>query len=531
MASGEKAVTGAITAKQYVKSSDAGVKSITVSGVNATGSGTAYSAVLPFGSDVATANVVVVPADKATVSTPATSDGGATWTFTVTAEDGEAKQTYTVTLTVNPIRVTAAQSVAYIVGNDAEPIAVTGLVEAVSTDALGLPDGTENVSVWLAVTKTGESGGDVTVSVVPRYSIDGGEAKDIPTDAIIGDVTLTLPVPGTAYARVLRGSDYSDAAGTASSITFAARSGEYTLIPDARIATVTYHLNGGTATGLTDGQEIVYYRGGAATLPAPERSGYTFKGWFGSSDGSGSAVTAIGAETPAALYAVWQSTDASATVTVSGVEASRSGTVFTVSLPFGSAYPTTSDITIAPADGATTSDPVTVDEGASWSFTVTAEDGTARAYTLQIEIAPQTNAEKLAEAVKAIKDAAWTAAQATANNADALKTFVEGKLKGMDLNGASYAVTVTTVTPAAAGTAENESGTDGKYSFTAALTLGEETATATVTDAKITAMAYVAPPELTYSEALAAVLPYVKSTTRLYSVYFLSCSLPPRWST
>ncbi|MBE6997660.1 MAG: DUF4430 domain-containing protein, partial [Ruminococcaceae bacterium] len=373
-----------------------------------------------------------------------------------------------------------------------------------------LPDGTENVSVWVEATKTGGSGKDVTVTIAAKYSVDGGAAANIPADAIIGDITVTLPIPGTQYARVLRGGDYSDATGTASSITFVARSGEYTLIPDAHIAAVTWHLNGGTASGLTDGQEIVYYRGDALTLPAPERSGYTLKGWFASSDGSGSAVTAISAETPAALYAIWQSNDVTATVTVSGVEAKRSGAVFTATLPFDSGYPKASDITVTPADGAVATKPMTGDDGASWSFTVTAEDGTARAYTLQIEIAEQTAVEKLAEAKKAIEDAEWTVAQTTANDADALKTFVEGKLATMGLN-VSYDVTVTDVTPAAAGTKDNETGTDGSYGFTAALKLDEETATATVTNAAITANAYEAP--IAYKAALDAVLPYIKDTT------------------
>ena len=511
MASGEKSVSGKV---EYVKSTDAGVKSVTANGVNAAGSGTAYSAILPYGSNVATATIVVEPADNATVSAqPATSDGGTTWTFTVTAEDGTTKQDYTLTLSVNDVITTTAQSSAYLVGNDAEPIEVTGLVEAVSTDALDLPVGASTFSVWLEVTKTAESGGEVTVSVAPKYSVDGGAAQDIPDAAMIGDATVTLPIAGTANARVLHGGEYLVATGSASGITFAARSGQYTLIPDALIATVTYHLNDGTASSVTDGQQIAYYTGDELTLPQAERSGYTLKGWYGNADGSGSAVTAISAGMPGELWAIWQSSDASATVSVGGVNATASGTVFTVSLPFGSSYPTASDITITPANGATASVPVTEDEGASWSIKVTAEDGTEKNYTLQVEIAEQTAAEKLAAAKKSIEEAGWTVSQATANDASALKTFVEGKLATMDLN-VSYEVTVSGVTPAATGTKDNENGTDGSYGFTAALVLGEETATATVTGAKITATAYAAPaPTVAYKTALNAVLPYIEGTT------------------
>ncbi len=510
MASGEKNVTGTI---KYIKSNDADVESIRANGVPATGSGTSRSAVLPFGSNLASVNFEIETRDsKAKVTAPpATSDGGTTWTFTVTAEDGESKLAYTVTLTVNPVKVKAAQSSAYSINADVEPIEVNGLVEAISTDKLNLPDGTENVSVWVEATKTGGSGKDVTVTVAAKYSVDGGAAADIPAAAILGDFRVTLPVSGTEYARVLSGEDYLEAEADANGFSFDARSGQYTLISDAHIAAVTYHLNGGTASGLTDSQQSIYFRADSGTaLPTPTRSGFTFKGWYGNSSGSGTKYTAVNAQLPGELYAIWQSNDAGATVTVCGTEATKSGVVFSVELPYNSAYPKASDITVTPADGAVATKPMTGDDGASWSFTVTAEDGTARAYTLQIEFAEQTAVEKLAEAKKAIEDAEWTVAQTTANDADALKTFVEGKLATMGLN-VSYEVTVTDVTPAAAGTKENETGTDGSYGFTAALTLGEETATATFTNAAITANAYEAP--TAYKAALDAVLPYIKDTT------------------
>ena len=39
-----------------------------------------------------------------------------------------------------------------------------------------------------------------------------------------------------------------------------AEAGDYTLIPDARIATVTFHLCGGSSGEVTDGETVVYYR-------------------------------------------------------------------------------------------------------------------------------------------------------------------------------------------------------------------------------------------------------------------------------
>jgi hypothetical protein len=86
------------------KSDDAAVQSVTVNGTAASpiaDNPHTFSVELPFGTDKAAATVVVTATDeKATVSTPATDDGGATWTFTVTAEDGDTAVTYTLSVTV-----------------------------------------------------------------------------------------------------------------------------------------------------------------------------------------------------------------------------------------------------------------------------------------------------------------------------------------------------------------------------------------------------------------------------------------------
>lgn len=84
---------------------DATVASVTVAGSEATlGADGSYSIKLPTGSVVpAASDIVVTPTDaKATVSTPVTSDGGRTWTFTVTAEDGSTATTYTLHVSVPP---------------------------------------------------------------------------------------------------------------------------------------------------------------------------------------------------------------------------------------------------------------------------------------------------------------------------------------------------------------------------------------------------------------------------------------------
>ena len=83
-------------------SKDAGVSSVTVSGTKAEpGENNTFTVTLPAGSSLpANANeITIIPVTGATVSEPTSTNGGATWTFTVTAEDG-TKADYTIQITV-----------------------------------------------------------------------------------------------------------------------------------------------------------------------------------------------------------------------------------------------------------------------------------------------------------------------------------------------------------------------------------------------------------------------------------------------
>ncbi len=64
-----------------------------------------FAVVLPFGSEVSALTkdsfIITPAAEGATVSDPETADGGANWTFTITAKDGETQQTYTISVTVS----------------------------------------------------------------------------------------------------------------------------------------------------------------------------------------------------------------------------------------------------------------------------------------------------------------------------------------------------------------------------------------------------------------------------------------------
>ena len=129
-------------------------------------------------------------------------------------------------------------------------------------------------------------------------------------------------------------------------------------------------------------------------------------------------------------------------------------------------------------------------------------------------IQEETDEEKLATAKTAIEAADFTVAQATANDAAALKTYAEGVVSALNLDTSiTTEVTISDVTPAVEGTAEDTDGTDGKYTVSVALKLNSSSATATVTDAAITATAYVSPvPTITWQEALAGALGYVQSS-------------------
>ena len=316
LGSGSQAATQKKTVSGTIKrSDDNSVQSIKVNGKTAepvAGKDGEYEATLSYGSDPAKASFVIVPAAKATVSVqPAlTGSDGHTWTwkFTVKAENGDTKQ-YAVTLSVSDVMVTVLDSWVYSVSDDVEPVklapsAVTNLLEAVNPDKLGLAVGTEEAFLWLEVR---EKTGDNVYTVTPVFAAAGGESTPVPAAALSGKIGLTLPVPGTEYARVVFGGEYLDATGSASGITFeVAEAGDYTLIPDAHVAAVAFHLCGGNSDDVTDGEKVVFYREDLnKDLPRAVKSGSSFVGWNSKEDGSGKTYAKVSADLPADLYAVW----------------------------------------------------------------------------------------------------------------------------------------------------------------------------------------------------------------------------------
>lgn len=87
-----------VTVTAAPKSSNAGVSSITVAGVEATaGENNTYTVTLPYGTDVTAGSFVIVTSDAGATVGALTNEGNV-WTFTVTAEDRVTSKTYTVTV-------------------------------------------------------------------------------------------------------------------------------------------------------------------------------------------------------------------------------------------------------------------------------------------------------------------------------------------------------------------------------------------------------------------------------------------------
>ena len=300
----------------YVVSSEAGVTWIEIDGIRATPSKeteNVWEASMPYGTDLKsiTANSFDVELKDEKANVEVTKDetvsDGSKWIITVTAEDGTTTQTHIVTLTVSNVKVTVLDSWVYYVSDDVEPVkldasAVVGLQKAVNPDKLGLDKGTTEAFLWL---EARQKSNDV-FAITPVYAPVGKDGKADPADFFNGKITLTLPVSGTEYAKVLFDGAYLDAKGSASSITFEVeKAGDYTLIPDARITAVTFHLCGGTDGDVTDGEKIVYTLADIGKeLPGASLGGAKFEGWYDAESG-GKKYTAVSSELPEELYARW----------------------------------------------------------------------------------------------------------------------------------------------------------------------------------------------------------------------------------
>ena len=342
------------------------------------------------------------------------------------------------------------------------------------------------------------NGGTINSGNVTEYTY--GVGATLPT---AGDMTYTgHTFVGWYYNENLTGSPVTAIGGTEMG------NKEYWAKWEANTYTVTLNMNGGT---INNGNVTEYTYGVGATLPTDvTRTGYTFKGWYDNENLTGSPVTAIcGTEMGNKEYwAKWLSTDAGITaVSVNEKAGIIDGTTITVVLNYGtSTLPTdNSAVSITTADGATVSSLTTTD-GSEWKFTVTAEDEkTTEDYTIKVSIAPDPatgNRNDVNAAKFTIENHDWTVPQTTANTEEEVKAWIEGQLANMDLDDASYTVTMTGGSFAAAseGDAADRDGTDGSFAFTVKLSKGTNTGnvatstyaetTVTISDGTITATPY-----------------------------------------
>ena len=429
------------------KSSDAGVASVKVAGVEAA-AGTAensYSVTLPAGTEVTADSFEITLSDsKATLTGPAKGEDGV-WTFTVTAEDGTAV-TYTVTVTVKE-----AKTIHATISMQAENmfIMVPTRVE-VSSDLA------ERYGYKDAVTD-GVSALDV---LVKYHELTFGEdfTKDSKSDYLVvsnGTITTVNGEKTSAFSFAVNGEFPCDKNGEYNtqygytgytiSQTPVAEDGTvefffyqdtsmymdyYTWFTDTdgnRLDTFTVQAGTDFTLGM-DGYMYAYGGGlkpedrvthGAALDPEDIQictvgEDGTLTPVEGKVIGENGQVTlsfaaagsyvlsAMGDEftnifspwLPVTVTAAPKSNDANvSSITVAGVEATAGeNNTYTVTLPYGTDVTAGSFVIVTSDAGATVG--ALTNEGNVWTFTVTAEDGvTSKTYTVTVSFteAPKSN--------------------------------------------------------------------------------------------------------------------------------------------
>ena len=429
------------------KSSDAGVASVKVAGIEAA-AGTAensFSVTLPAGTEVTADSFEITLSDsKATLTSPAKGEDGV-WTFTVTAEDGTAV-TYTVTVTVKE-----AKTIHATISMQAENmfIMVPTRVE-VSSDLA------ERYGYKDAVTD-GVSALDV---LVKYHELTFGEdfTKDSKSDYLVvsnGTITTVNGEKTSAFSFAVNGEFPCDKNGEYNtqygytgytiSQTPVAEDGTvefffyqdtsmymdyYTWFTDTdgnRLDTFTVQAGTDFTLGM-DGYMYAYGGGlkpedrathGAALDPEDIQicivgEDGTLTPVEGKVIGENGQVTlsfaaagsyvlsAMGDEStnifspwlPVTVTAAPKSSNADvSSVTVAGVEATAGeNNTYTVTLPYGTDVTAGSFVIVTSDAGATVG--ALTNEGNVWTFTVTAEDGvTSKTYTVTVSFteAPKSN--------------------------------------------------------------------------------------------------------------------------------------------
>ena len=487
------------------KSTNTGVSSVKVSNIAATLSGTnTYTVELPYGTalnSLTAANVVVTATDtKASVGTATKSNGGATWTVVVTAEDGTTKTTYTITVTVatNPNAANAKDvadakaalsstlTVAQATVEDATTAKTWVDSQIASTLSTYGVSGTVTISAFNAA-KVGELGSPngTNGSFTATVALSKGAGDTLATD----NATISVTITATAYSGPSQDDLDAQAVAAAKMTVSGATSAWVSSTVNTRDGIASWIQ--GEVNGFNLGANVNASVNVSAFTAAQNGTAQNKIGTAGSytavitiSKGNKSDTVSVSGTLPADNFV---SSDAGITsVSVNGTAGAISGTTITVVLPYTTLeLPQNSGaIAIAMSDAdATYSTPQTSDGGTTWTFTVTAQDGnTTATYTINVTIAADPsagNAADISAAASVIESHDWTVSAGT----DVNEAWLESELNKLSLNNVIFTVTAFNVTPAIAGYSNENSGIAGSYTATISLEKGEneESASGTAT--------------------------------------------------
>ena len=342
------------------KSSDAGVASVKVAGVEAA-AGTAensYSVTLPAGTEVMAASFEIVTSDSgATVG--ALTNEGTVWSFTVTAEDGVTSKTYTVTVsfteapksndagvssvTVAGVEATAGENNTYTVTTPYGTDVTAGSFVIVTSDA-GATVGalTNEGNVW-TFTVTAEDGVTSKTYTVTVSFTEAPKSNDAGVSSItVAGVEATAGENNTYTVTLPYGT---------------------TVMADSFV--IVTSDSGATVGALTN-------EGNVWTFTVTAEDGVTSKTY---------TVTVSFTEAP-------KSNDAGvSSITVAGFKAvAGANNSYTVTVPYGTVVKTGSFVIVTRHPRAAVS--ALTNTRNIWSFTVTAEDGvTTAVYTVTVNTA------------------------------------------------------------------------------------------------------------------------------------------------
>lgn len=318
-----------------VHSVDAGIQSVSVDGTEGTISGTEITVVLPYGitPPADPGKISVIPAAGAAVSALATADGGTTWTFTVTAEDGTTAENYTINVSNAPNPAA---------GNIADVAAAKANLQSTGWRVDQSEANTETaVKAWIEHRLQGMELNSVTctVSITGFTAAAAGSKTD--RDGTDGSFSFAIFL-SKGEGNTLAEDTISEINGTITALPYQAE--EYMVSVSASPA------DGGTVSG-----GGTYAENTSATVEAFANNGYHFVKW--TEDGSEVSTSAsytftvTGSRSLAAMfekdsepqppqpakYSVTVETEGSGTASASPVLAAA-GTEITLSAAPGSGY-------------------------------------------------------------------------------------------------------------------------------------------------------------------------------------------------